>query len=36
MNRYFEKALSARLLWVNVRAFEGMPGFEQDVARFTT
>jgi hypothetical protein len=31
MNHYFEKALAARLLWINVRAFEGMAGFEKDV-----
>lgn len=35
MNRFFEKALAARLLWVNVRAFEGMPGFEKDVENAT-
>lgn len=33
MNRYFEKALAARLLWVNVRAFDGLAGFEHDVAQ---
>ncbi|WP_274644905.1 hypothetical protein [Pseudomonas serbica] len=35
MNSYFEKALAARLLWINVRAFEGMAGFETDVENAT-
>lgn len=35
MNRFFEKALAARLLWVDVRAFEGMAGFVKEVEKAT-